>query len=184
METFAPPRELTEHPRYAAERRRVAADFTLDAIDEPLRDVVDGFARLSYCFTLQSCYGHFVYGDQPEPDNLARLPAGDVGPVTYRIAYLALCIERSAAGAALLESLAAVTDVDRDYVQFGSPDWFWKQQPNSYALQVEPRRFMDQDTAVLQHREALHVEAVRDRFYDSLREVLRAAAGVSRRRPG
>jgi len=184
VETFAAPRELVEHRRYAKDRRRVMADFGLDAIDEPIRDVVDGFARLPWCFTLQSCYGHFVYGDRPEPDSLAPLPAEDVGPVTYRLAYLALCVERNAAGAALLDSLSAVPDLDPEYVQFGSPDWFWDQQPNSYALQVEPRRFREQDTAVLDHVEALRVEAVRDRFFDRLRELLRSGAGVSPPRPG
>jgi len=37
----------------------------------------------------------------------------------------------------------------------GSADWFWERWTNSYALQVEPARYMTADEAILQSEEAL-----------------------------
>lgn len=103
------------------------------------------------------------------------LPAGGVGEVEYRIAYVAFCLEESTAGRRLRGLLQRVTEIDPAYVQFGSPEWFWEhQQVNSYALQVEPERFGNQDVAVLEYREALHVQEVRGRFFARLREVAAA----------
>ena len=144
-------------------------------IDAPILDVVLGFAKLPHCFTLQSCHGHFVYPSQPDPSNLATLPAEDVGSIRYRIAYVALCIEHSAAGAYLRGALEEIPTIDPEYVQFGSPGWFRGRHPNSYALQVEPKRFMFKDEAVIEHREALHVQWVRDRFFERLRELVDAS---------
>ena len=151
--------------------------FVPGSIDAPILDIVLGFARLPHCFTLQSCYGHFVWPGQPDPDNLDSLPDQDVGSVTYRIAYVALCVEPSEAGAQLRHTLEGIRTVDAEYVQFGSPSWFWSQYPNSYALQVEPERFAGQDEAVMPHPEALHVEGVRNEFFTRLRELVVAAQG-------
>jgi hypothetical protein len=85
---------------------------------------------------------------------------------------LALCIEQSARGRYLRDRLAKICEIDDEYVQFGSPTWFWKQYPNSYALQVEPRRFALLDEALLEHSEALHVQSVRELFFQRVREVL------------
>ena len=90
----------------------------------------------------------------------------------YRIAYVALCIEPGGTGPRLRGLLEEIPTIDRDYVQFGSPGYFWERYPNSYALQVEPERFMLKDEAVIGHREALHVQRVRDRFFEHLRELL------------
>jgi len=62
-------------------------------------------------------------------------------------------------------------------VQFGSVSWFWKEWPNSYALQVEPRRFMTRDEVVLAASEALHLQRTRDRFFAEVREVLGRGVG-------
>lgn len=172
METFAPPREFVEHAGYARNRERVMSSLDRADIDSPILDVVEAFARLPYCFTLQSCFGHFLWDGQSDPRSLEAVPVRDVGAVEYCIAYLALCIERSPAGARLRESLRAVETLDPEYVQFGSPDWFRDQHPNCYALQVEPARFQFRDRATIPHREALHVQAVRDRFFVRLREIV------------
>jgi hypothetical protein len=172
LETFAEPREIVENPRYERDRRRVMSAFESQSIDSPILDVIQELAGLPHCFTLQSCYGHFVYAAQPDPHNLAVLPAEDVGPVRYRIAYVALCIEQGAAGGRLRRALGEIPTIDPEYVQFGSPGYFWDRFPNSYALQVEPERFMLEDAAVIGHREALHVQRVRDRFFQRLRELV------------
>jgi len=172
METFAQPRQFVDHPRYERERDHALSGLALEDIDAPIREIVAGLAGMSYCFTLQSCYGHFVHGAQQEPQNLEPLPGRDVGSVTYRIAYIALCLENSAAGERLYTALAQIPAIDPEYVQFGSPDWFWQRHPNSYALQVEPARFATKDVGIIEHQEALHVQEVRGRFFARLAELV------------
>jgi hypothetical protein len=172
METFAPLRRLEPHASYDADRERVLARLDLKSIDAPIRDVVERLAGFSFCFPLQSCFGHFVHSRAPGLHNLGRLPKGDPGPVTYRIAYLALCIRDDPAGRNLLSALSRVPLVAPEYVQLGCPEWFWKRQVNSFALQVEPERFKDRDRAILAHAEALVVEEIRDRFFAALHDVI------------
>jgi len=90
---------------------------------------------------------------------------------------LALCIEQSAMGVRFRGALEEIPTIDTDYVQFGSPGWFWERYPNSYALQVEPERYKDKDEAVIGHSEAIHVQRVRDEFFGRLRELVGAAQG-------
>jgi hypothetical protein len=175
VETFAPPRPLTANRGFAAERSRSLASLEPGTLDAPIRELILDFARLPHCFTLQSCFGHFVHAEQPDPTSLEPLPGHDVGPITYRIAYLALCIEDSQAGHRLLRALEVVPAIDPELVQLGSPTWFWDRHPNSYALQVEPQRHARRDVAVIPYREALTVEVVRDRFFASLGAVVHHA---------
>jgi len=174
METFAPPRQLVDNPRFERDRNRVRSSLVLENIDAPIREIVAGFAGLPYCFTLQSCCGHFVHGAQPEPRNLEPVPVHDFGSVTYRIAYIALCLENSPRGERLRTALAQFTAIDPEYVQFGSPDWFWQRHLDSYALQVEPARFATQDVAIIEHQEALRVQEVKGRFLARLEELVQA----------
>ena len=160
------------HPHYERDRLKVLSGLKPGDIDAPIRDIVAALKKLPQCFTLQSCYGHFMWSEQPDARNLAVLPLQYKGMVRYRIAYLALCIEQSARGRYLRDRLAKICEIDDEYVQFGSPTWFWKQYPNSYALQVEPRRFALLDEALLEHSEALHVQSVRELFFQRVREVL------------
>ena len=169
METYTEPKVLSENVQYRQQRKKCLAGLTDEMIDTPIVDLINGLNRLDYCFTLQSCYGHFVYEGQEDPHNLEPLPAEDViHKVEYRIAYIAFCIENSPYGRRLLKSLEAVPALDPRNIQFCCAEWFWKRQINSYALQVEPDRFKRQDTAVLDHKEALKIEQVRNRFYEKL----------------
>jgi len=172
LETFTEPKPLVENPRYARDRRAALAALDLDAIDEPLVDIISGFAELPHGFTLQCCWGHFVRAPDQDARTLDALPAGHVGPVRYRIAYLGVCVENSGRGRALVESLRALTAIDPDYVQFGSADWFWERWVNSYALQVEPARFKTADEATIEGAEALHVQQTRDTFFADLRKLV------------
>jgi len=118
-------------------------------------------------------YGHFVYNGQNDPHNLEPLPVKDtIAKVEYRIAYIAFCIENSAAGRWLLKTLQEVTSIDPENIQFCCAEWFWKKQINSYALQVEPDRFKRQDMAILDLKEALHIEKIRTKFFIRLYELL------------
>lgn len=171
METFAEPRPLVADPGFGARRATVLNGIQWERIDTPIQDIVKGLSKIESCFTLQACFGHFVHGEQPSPENLIPLPSHDVGAVTYRIAYVAFCVEDSGGGSRLLSSLAEVPRIDPEYVQFGSPEWFWDQHVNSFALQVEPSRFKDQDQATIDHAEAVHVQHVRDQFFTELRRI-------------
>lgn len=174
METFTEPREFVENPHYTQNRHRVLAALDLNSIDAPIVDIVEGFDVLPHCFTLQCCCGHFVCAPQHDLHTLEPVPPGYSGPVRYRIAYMAFCIENSHAGQALREALAEIPRVVPGYVQFGSADWFWERWGNSYALQVEPVAHQLQDEVMLEPAEAIRTQAARDLFFRELRAVLEA----------
>jgi len=173
METFSKAREFVDHPKYVIDRKKALSGFRSRDIDAPIRDIVKDFARLPHCFTLQCCHGHFLWKGQTDRHNMDVLPVQNPGMIRYRIAYLALCIEQGDWGVHIRERLAAICETDEAYVQFGSPHWFWQKYPNSYALQVEPRRYMFLDEALLEHAEALHVQSIRDVVFQQVRKLLK-----------
>jgi hypothetical protein len=107
------------------------------------------------------------------------LPADeDIEYVEYRVAYLAMCIENSSAGRDLFNDLDAIASGDREYIQFGSADWFWKNHLNSYAIQVEPRKHMTTDRCYVFYEEALHLEKVRNGFFEEIATLLQKQEGA------
>jgi len=176
LETFAEPYELTGNLHYQVQRQKSLCRLADDMIDVPIIEIINGFNKLPCCFTLQSCYGHFVYNGQKDPHNLESLPIKDsITKVEYKIAYIAFCIENSASGRRLFETLKDIKVIDPENVQFCCAEWFWKRQVNSYALQVEPERFKRKDKAILDYKEALHVEKIRNEFFVRLEELLKKA---------
>jgi len=174
LETFTEPKELTENHHYKRQREKTLASLTDSMIDEPIIEIINGFNKLPYCFTMQSCYGHFLYNSQSEPQNLDPLPISKtIRRVEYRIAYIALCIENSDSGKSLFKALRKIPDADSENIQFCCAEWFWKRQVNSYALQVEPDRFKCEDKAMLDYQEALKIEKIRNEFFIQLKELLR-----------
>lgn len=173
METFTELKELAENPHYRAQKKETLCNLTDGMIDMPIIDLINGFNKLPHCFTLQSCYGHFVYNGQKETHNLEPLPAiGGIGKVEYRIAYIAFCIENCLLGRELFDSLEDIMAIDPENIQFCCAEWFWKRQVNSYALQLEPDRFKRKDTAIIDFKEALHIENIRNDFFIRLYELL------------
>ncbi len=172
METFAPPKEFVENPGFTQARTTALSKLDLGDVDQPIADLISKFAALPHCFTLQSCHGHFLCGSDDAPDNNTPIPRSHAGGVRYRIAYIALCIENSDRGRTLRNALSVVAGIDPEYVQFGSPGWFWDQCVNSYALQVEPAAQQFSDEAQLDADEARHVERVRDLFFQKLRALV------------
>ena len=169
METFTELKELAENPHYQVQRQKSLGDLTDDMVDVPIIDLINRFNKLPYCFTLQSCYGHFVCNDQKDSHNFEPLPIkATIAKVEYRIAYIAFCIENSLLGIELFETLKQITAIDPENIQFCCAEWFWKRQVNSYALQVEPDKFKHQDTAILDYKEALHIEKIRNEFFSRL----------------
>jgi hypothetical protein len=179
LETFTELKQFVDNSYYKVQRQKSLRGLTNDMIDAPIINLINGFNKLPCCFTLQCCYGHFVYNGQEDAYNLEPLPVKDViGKVKYRIAYIAFCIQNSLFGKELFELLENVTSIDPENVQFGCAEWFWKMQVNSYALQVEPDRFKKKDEAILDRREALHIEKVRNVFFQRLYELLERLENV------
>lgn len=174
MKTFTKARELVEDRGFIHARQESIAELDLTSIDGPITDIVEGFTALPHCFTLQCCFGHFIWQPEQGLHNIDPIPPDYFGFTTYRIAYIALCLENSRRGQALLHSLSRLPDLDPDFIQFGSADWFWKQWKNSYALQVEPKAHMLEDQAILGATEALQTQTARDRFFGKLRVLLAA----------
>lgn len=178
METFTELRKIAENPHYHAQRRESLGNLTDDMIDLPLIDLINRFNKLPYCFTLQSCYGHFGCNGQEDLHNLLPMPdKNSIVKVEYRIAYTAFCIENSTSGRGLLEALKGITAIDPENVQFFCAEWFWDRQINSYAVQVEPDRFKCKDKAILEYKEALSIERIRNEFFVRLAELLENAKG-------
>jgi hypothetical protein len=92
--------------------------------------------------------------------------------VEYRVAYIAVCIENSASGRETIKSLKEITNIDPKNIQFCCAEWFWTRQINSYVLQVEPDRFKHKDQAILDYKEAVYIEKVRNDFFDQLDKLL------------
>lgn len=169
METFTQSKPLTENPQYREQRLNCLKSLDYASLDAPIAELVAGFNALACCFTLQSCFGHFLYKGQKDKHNLSPLPPDKItSPIEYRIAYIGLCIENSDAGHSLIEALKRVADIDPQNIQFGCAEWFWGRQINSYVLQVEPERFKYQDCATLEYEEALAIENVRNQFFARL----------------
>ena len=173
METFIEPRQFVKNPRFSKDRHDTLAALDLRKIDGPIVDLIDGFTALPHCFTLQSCYGHFLYSPEQDTYSLDLVPNKNTGYIRYRLAYIVFCIDNSPVGMAFHNSLAKVPELDPDYIQFGSAEWFWKRYVNSYALQLEPARFKRKDEAILEHAEALHVQQRRGLFFRKLRDLLK-----------
>ena len=141
VETFMPFREMVPNPGFETQRQRALAGLATVTIDPPIVHIVQALNRLPFCFTLQSCYGHFLHAGCADPQNCRALPAAAPNDapdtVEYRIAYIALSLDRSPDGERFLDRIKTIVDIDPAYVQFGCAQWFWDQQVNSYVIQVE-----------------------------------------------
>ena len=169
METFIELKELVENPNFGDQKRNVLAGLTDNMIDTPIIGLINNINKLPYCFTLQSCYGHFLYDGRKDPNNFEPLPVtGIIDRVEYRIAYIAFCIDNSDSGRRLLEDLKEIKAMEPENIQLCCAEWFWERQVNSYALQVEPERFKHEDKAILEFEEASKTEHVRNEFFARL----------------
>ena len=101
------------------------------------------------------------------------VPTTDVSSeVGYRIAYIAFCIENSKLGKELFEILEKIEAIDPKNIQFCCAEWFCNRQVNSYVLQVEPDRFKRKDMAIVDFKEALHIQKIRNELFIRLYELL------------
>lgn len=173
METFIRAKELIPNPDFSRQRIYALKGIDYTEIDPPIVSLIKKISDLEYCFTLQSCYGHFLYKGQADYRNTDALPdTNSITRVDYRIAYLAFCISRSREGEVLLGKLSELPFIDPLYIQFGCAEWFWERQINSYVLQVEPHRFSDKDKISVLYEEALIIEKTRNQFFTNLEELI------------
>jgi len=125
LETFTELKDFVNDPHYHEKRQESLTSLDLNTIDAPIVEIIDGFSKLPYCFTLQSCYGHFLHKNQENPKNIEPLPISDsIARVKYRIAYIALCIQNSDLGRVLFQHLRRIPVIDPEYIQFGCAEWF------------------------------------------------------------
>ncbi len=177
METYTELKDFVDNPHYHRQRQKALRGLDISTIDIPIVPIVEGLANLPYCFTLQSCYGHFLHRDQRDSQNIEPLPISEsISSVEYRIAYIALCIQNSDLGRVLLHDLREIPAMDPEYIQFGCAEWFWQRQVNSYVLQVEPGRFRTKDRITVDHQEALHIERIRNGFFGELNRIVQERA--------
>jgi len=176
MKTFTKLKAFVDDPHYYEKREESLCKLQICTIDAPIVEIIKDFAKLPYCFTLQSCYGHFIHKGQENQKNVEPLSLSDFdrsSSIEYRIAYIALCIQNNDLGKQLLQDLKKITKIDPEYIQFGSAEWFWRRQVNSYALQVEPERYKTEDRCRLSIQEALYVEKVRTQVFKELKNLVR-----------
>ena len=173
METFTDLKDFVDNPYFHDQRIKWLSKLDIGSIDTPIVELISGFVKLDYCFTFQSCYGHFLHNSQKNPYNIEPLPISNgISNVEYKIAYIALCIENSKQGRTLFYELKEIPSIDPEYIQFGCAEWFWERQVNSYALQVEPKRHMMKDRLFVDYWEALHLEKVRNNFFNQLKKLV------------
>jgi hypothetical protein len=176
MRTFRKERPFEDDRGYDRRRRECLAALREDDLDAPLVPLVRSLNALPFCYTLQCCFGHFVYKGRTDPRNLEPLPEEcPAETVQYRLAYLALCAENGECGLGLVEGLKALAAEDPRRVQFGGSDWFWRRHPNSFVLQVEPYRYRRRDRVMLGVAEAREIERVRNGLFARLADLVRAA---------
>ncbi|MFP3909131.1 MAG: hypothetical protein ACLFVI_08815 [Archaeoglobaceae archaeon] len=177
METFTKAKEFVIDPDFPERRNKALKELEEELekgnIDPPVVELLLGYNSLPYCFTLQSCYGHFVYGELTDT-NIDPLPSNSPDTsVEYRITYLTICLQDNPMGHGLYQELNDLTQIDPDYIQLGSAEWFWRRCVNSYVLQIEPERHKYKDKAVIPMKEALHIEELRNRLFEELERILK-----------
>jgi hypothetical protein len=173
MKTFTKLKAFVDDPHYYEKREESLRKLQISTIDAPIVEIIKDFAKLLHCFTLQSCYGHFIHKGQQNLKNLEPLSNFDKSlSIEYRIAYIAICIQNNDLGKQLLQDLKKITKINPEYIQFGSAEWFWRRQVNSYVLQVVPERYKTEDRCRLSIQEALYVEKVRNQVFKELRNLV------------
>lgn len=177
METFTELKDFVDNPHYHRQRQKSLSSLDINSIDAPIVEIINAFSKLPYCFTLQSCYGHFLHDNQKDPTNIEPLLISDsITRVRYRIAYIALCIQNNDLGRTLFHDLRKIPVIDTEYIQFGCAEWFWERLVNSYVLQIEPKRYMTKDMISINYQEALHIQKIRNEFFSILEGIIQKRA--------
>ena len=99
-------KSFVENQNFQSQRKDHLSRLDYSVVDKPIVNLIRNISDLEYCFTLQSCFGHFIYQGQNDEHNLISLPSNSVrGDITYRIAYIAISIENIERGKVLFSKL-------------------------------------------------------------------------------
>lgn len=146
----------------------------MSIIDPQIMDIIEGIMAVPHCFTLQSCYGHII----EQGTDGSRVKRIDPEPALpdnglYQIAYLALVLENSESGRSLYQSLIDISLLDNNFIQFGSAEWFWKNEGfcNSYVIQVAPSGCRHLDRFNMSGEEAQKWLNSRALFFNELKKL-------------
>ncbi|MCK5126539.1 MAG: hypothetical protein KAR42_09805 [candidate division Zixibacteria bacterium] len=176
METFNTIHDFVDDSSFERNRDKSISTLPKISIDPPLQNLINLCSLLPCCYTMQCCWGHFVYPGQSDPDSLAPLPESlEVNDVEYRLAYIAFCLQNSKSGRRFRDSMAEIVNLNSEYIQLCSADWFWEQRVNTYQLQVEPERFKHLDKAIIPFTEAKLIEKLKAKVYDQLTKTIEIA---------
>ena len=142
MQTFTAEKPLVENPDSEQQRAEHPSSFRSCPRRRksiPRSAPFSRFMAAPHCFTIQSCYGHFVHEQEPDIRNTARLEpcAGCITRVEYRLACMAFVVRNGGAGQSFLRDLRGMPALEPGNVQFGCAEWFWARQVNSCVVQVE-----------------------------------------------
>jgi len=88
METFTALKAFEDDPYYHAKRDETLRKLQIRSIDAPLVELINAFAKLPYCFTLQSCYGHFIHKGQRNHKNTEPLSNCDKDSCIQEALYI------------------------------------------------------------------------------------------------
>jgi hypothetical protein len=173
METFTDLKPFVDNHNFRRQREISLKSLNFDSIDKPILELIKHISSLDFCYTIQSCYGHFIYENQKDRHNISPLPTHPIhSEIEYRIAYLAFCLDYNKDGIGFLKKLEDFSFIDEHNIQFGCADWFWNQQVNTFVLQVEPERFKYLDKVCVDYAEALHLEKIRNKFFMELQNII------------
>lgn len=173
METFVELKKLVQDPDYTDRKTKYLNSLDFSVLDKPIRKIIECFGKLESCFTLQSCFGHFVYGKENDIHNIKPLPNREIPEsIEYRIAYIALCVQNSEKGQEIIRTLKNIASKNPAYIQFGSAEWFWERSVNSVVIQVEPEYFKSLDKIVTNYHEAVKIQKARDMFFEEIESLV------------
>ena len=178
METFTRAKPFILHPGYFSDRAKALRELDKEilngSIDPPLLNLIRECNPITHFFTVQCCYSHFLSDMESDLENL--IPPSQyleqIETVRYRLAYLAICIQDTIPGREMYSDLEEMSADNPDYIQFGSAEWFWDRMVNTYCIQLEPVRFKSKDSEMIGIEEAMHIEKIRNDFFNHLAEII------------
>lgn len=167
MQTFCSEKPLEYNPGFNAKKVRSLKEMSDVDIETPVVEVVNSLNKLPFCFTLQSCFGHFlIEGENISDSFYFPYSYTDAKEFLYRISYVAICVDSVPESRRLLTLLRDILNkINTEYLQFGCAEWYWEQYVNSYVIQVQPWNRSNVDSLYVTTEEAQKIRTVRDHFW-------------------
>ncbi len=179
MLTFIKPRQMVQDPSFVSRKKSIKSSLNISTIDFQIENLIKEIYNLSFCYTVQSCYGHIIRG-VPNLHTLERIEITGKLPkiATYQVAYIAIVIENSNSGNKLFNNLLNIPFIDQKFIHFGSAEWFWDDQGfnNSYVIQVIPSESKYLDHFNMNQESAIQWVSARTKFFQELERLFEKAS--------